>query len=56
MTQLIGYLVMFGMIGAGILMGSPLATFIDTNSVLIVVGIVTGGALASLPASRIGNA
>ena len=44
------------MIGAGILMGSPLATFIDTNSVLIVVGIVTGGALASLPASRIGNA
>ena len=56
MTQLIGYLLMFGMIGGGILMGSPLAIFLDPNSVLIVLGIVTGGALASLPPSRIGHA
>lgn len=53
MTRVLGFVVIFGLIAAAIRMGSTLPTFVDPPSILIVVGVVCGGALASFSPGKI---
>ena len=56
MTRFAGFFLIFGLIASAILMHSSIQTFIDPPSVIIVLGIVVGGALASFPPSRLSRA
>ena len=56
MTRILGHLIMFGLCVAAIRMNSTLGSFVDLPSIVIVVGIVCGGALASFSPSQIATA
>ena len=56
MTRFAGFFLIFGLIAAAIFMHSSIRTFIDPPSIIIVLGIVVGGGLASFPPSRLSMA